>query len=98
MNYEPKPIVTSHVELTPEVLQLTERLAENAHDVWAAKRLEEGWTLGPTKDGDKKQTPLLVPYAELPESEKQYDRDLSLSTLKAILALGYRITAPTKGR
>ena len=91
MTYEPRPINTAHVTLTPEVLQLTERLAENAHDVWATKRLAEGWTLGPKKDSDLKQTPLLVPYAELPESEKQYDRDLALATLKAILALGYRI-------
>ena len=91
MTYEPRPINTAHVTLTPEVLQLTERLAENAHDVWATKRLAEGWTLGPKKDGDLKQTPLLVPYAELPESEKQYDRDLALTTLEAILALGYRI-------
>lgn len=91
MTYKPSPIDTSNVELTPEVLQLTERLAENAHDLWASKRLAEGWTLGPKKDGDLKQTPLLVPYSGLPESEKQYDRDLSLSTLKSILALGYRI-------
>ncbi len=95
MNYEPRPIDIAHVTLSPETLQLTERLAENAHDVWAAKRLAEGWTLGPKKDGDLKQTPLLVPYSELPDSEKQYDRDLALSTLKAILALGYRIDKVT---
>ncbi len=79
------------VELTPELLQLVERLAENVHDVWAANRLAAGWRLGPSRDGDLKQTPLLVPYAELPESEKHYDRDLALATLKAILALGYQI-------
>jgi RyR domain len=56
-----------------------------------AKRMPEGWTLGPKKDSDLKQTPLLVPYAALPESEKHEDRDLALTTLKAILALGYRI-------
>jgi hypothetical protein len=91
MTYTPRPIDTASVELTPEVLELTERLAENAHDIWASKRLHEGWTIGPKKDGDLKQTPLLVPYDELPESEKEYDRELALSTLKAILALGYRI-------
>jgi RyR domain len=91
MSYQPRPIDVAHVALTPEILKLTEQLAENAHDVWSAKRFAEGWTLGPKKDSDLKQTPLLVPYAELPESEKQYDRDLTLATLKAILALGYRI-------
>jgi RyR domain len=95
VTYQPRPIETAHVELTPEIVQLTEKLAENAHDVWAAKRLAEGWTLGPKKDSDLKQTPLLVPYDELPDSEKQYDRDLALATLKAILALGYRIEPPT---
>jgi hypothetical protein len=91
MTYTPRPIDTSAVTLTPEVIALTERLAENAHDVWAVKRLAEGWTHGPKKDGETKQTPLLVAYGELPESEKQYDRDMALETLKAILALGYRI-------
>jgi hypothetical protein len=95
VTYQPRPIETSHVELTPEILELTEKLAENAHDIWAQRRLAEGWTLGPKKDSDLQQTPLLVPYAELPESEKQYDRDLAQATLKAILALGYRIAAPT---
>jgi hypothetical protein len=94
MAYNPSPIDTAHVRLTPEILELTERLAENAHDIWGTKRLAEGWTLGPKKDSDLKQTPLLVPYAELPESEKQYDRDLALATLKATLALGYRIEPP----
>jgi RyR domain len=91
MSYQPRPIDVAHVALTEEILKLIERLAENAHDVWAAKRMTEGWTLGPKKDSDLKQTPLLVPYAELPESEKEYDRDLALTTLKAIFALGYRI-------
>ena len=91
MAYAPHPIDISKITLTPEILELTERLAENAHDVWAVKRLAEGWTYGPKKDGDLKQTPLLVPYGELPDEEKQYDRDLALGTLKAILALGYRI-------
>jgi hypothetical protein len=91
MAYQPHPIDTAHVTLSSEIHQLGEKLAENAHDVWASKRLAEGWTLGPKKDGDAKQTPLLVPYTQLPDSEKQYDRELALTTLKAILALGYRI-------
>jgi len=80
--------------LTPRILELTERLAENAHDLWAVKRLAEGWTLGPEKRGDIRQTPLLVPYAELSQTEKQYDRDLALETLKALLALGYSLVPP----
>ena len=94
MTYKPRPIDTSRVELSPEILRLTERLARNAHDLWAVKRLAEGWTYGPQKRGDIKETPLLVSYTKLPEAEKRYDRDLAIETLKAIVALGYAIVPP----
>jgi ryanodine receptor 2 len=93
-SYHPKPIDTSHVELSPEVLALTERLAENAHDHWAIQRLRDGWTLGPTRNDAAKQHPCLIPYDDLPEGEKAYDRTNAMETLKAIAALGYRIVAP----
>lgn len=89
--YNPKPIDISTVELSSDLAQLSEKLAENVHDVWAIGRLSEGWTYGEKRDDAKKQTPCLVPYGELPESEKEYDRNTALSTIKAILALGYRI-------
>ena len=90
-NYEPKPIDTSRIKLPEGVSELTEQLAENAHDIWAARRLAEGWTYGTTRNDEQKKHPCLVPYAELPESEKQYDRNAAMETLKAIIALGYRI-------
>jgi RyR domain len=90
MTYKPNPIDTSSVTLPADLLDLTERLAENNHDHWAAQRLREGWTLGP-RDDAKKQNPCLVPYADLPESEKAYDRTTSMETLKAIVKLGYQI-------
>lgn len=89
--YEPRPIDTAKVELSGELLQLTEQLAENAHDNWARRRLSEGWTWGPVRDDAAKKHPDLVPYDDLPESEKHYDRDTAMETLKAIIALGYRI-------
>ena len=91
MTYEPQPIDTSHIKLTPEVRQLTEQLAENAHDNWAQQRVADGWTLGPKRDDARKQHPSLLPYDQLPEPEKQYDRNAALETIKAILALGYQI-------
>jgi ryanodine receptor 2 len=91
MSYEPRPIDTGSVVLSPEILALTEQLAENAHDIWARQRLDQGWTYGPRRDDAAKKHPCLVPYAELPESEKEYDRRAALQTLKAIIALGYRI-------
>lgn len=89
--YIPAPIDTSSVILPESLLALTERIAENVHDVWAIGRMAEGWRYGEKKDVEKKTTPLLVPYAQLPESEKEYDRNTALETLKMILSLGFRI-------
>jgi len=91
MSYHPRPIDTSGISLPPELSALTEHLAENAHDLWAAQRLSQGWRFGPQRDDAKQLHPCLVPYAELPDSEKDYDRQAALGTLGAILSLGYRI-------
>ena len=91
MGYQPKPIDTSSVTLTDEILKLTELLAENAHDNWARQRLAEGWRYGPERNDERKENPDLVPYGQLPDSEKEYDRSAALETLKAIVSLGYRI-------
>ena len=89
--YEPKPIDTSDVILPEELLALTEKIAENVHDVWAVGRIAEGWIYGEKRDAGKKTTPLLIPYSELPESEKEYDRNTALETVKLIIKMGYRI-------
>ncbi|MDO4322180.1 MAG: RyR domain-containing protein [Lachnospiraceae bacterium] len=90
-NYRPTPIDTRDVLLPENLLKLTERIAENVHDVWAVGRMAEGWTYGPVKDAEKKTTPLLLPYRDLPESEKEYDRNTALETLKLIVKMGYVI-------
>lgn len=95
MSYIPNPIDTSRVMLAPDILELTERLAENAHDVWARQRLAEGWQYGPARDDSRKRHPCLVPYEKLPESEKEYDRNAAMETIKAILALGYTVLQKT---
>ena len=89
--YNPKPVDTSDVVLPEELLALTEKIAENVHDVWASSRIEEGWVYGEKKDSDLKTTPFLIPYEELPESEKNYDRKTAFETLKLIVKLNYRI-------
>jgi ryanodine receptor 2 len=94
MTYKPTPLDTDRVLIPPELLALTERLAEHAHEVWAAQRLASGWTYGPQRNDPAKQHPCLVPYRELPESEKEYDRQAALGTIRAILALGYTIRKP----
>jgi hypothetical protein len=91
VDYQPEPISTTDVRLNSEILELTELLAKNTHDVWARQRLAEGWRFGPRRDDQAKQHPGLVPYEQLSESEKQYDRGTALETLKAVRSLGYRI-------
>ena len=89
--YTPKPIDTSDIELTNDILDLSELLSKNTHDVWAEKRIADGWCYGAVRDDVKKLHPCLVPYENLPESEKEYDRNTSIQTLKLIAKLGYKI-------
>jgi ryanodine receptor 2 len=90
-NYAPQPVETSDVELSAELLALTERIAENVHDVWAVARIADGWTYGAVRDDARKQHPCLVPYEELSENEKEYDRNTAMETLKLIKKLGFEI-------
>jgi RyR domain len=91
LHYDPKPIDTDTVKLAPSIQPLIEKLAEHNHDLWAGQRMKEGWKFGKERNDQRKEHPCLVPYAELPESEKDYDRNAAIGTLKAIIALGYRI-------
>jgi len=89
--YNPKLIDLEHIELPDGYDELREAIAENAHDRWALERQSEGWTFGPKRDDSKLETPDMVPYSQLPESEKQYDRIMAEYTLKLLTALGYKI-------
>jgi hypothetical protein len=94
LSYLPMPIDASKVTLPADVVELTQLLAKNNHDLWAQQRIRDGWRYGPKRDDAKKEHPDLVPYEDLPESEKEYDRTTAMMTLKAIIALGYRIQKP----
>lgn len=89
--YNPQPINVADIELDANLEDLTEAIAENAHDIWARARLDEGWTYGPVRDDAKKEHPDLVPYAKLPESEKEYDRLIAMNTLRLVKRLGFNI-------
>ncbi|OQR58381.1 RyR domain-containing protein [Bacillus sp. CDB3] len=91
MAYKPKAIDTSNVVIPKDIQELTELISKNTHEVWADQRLQEGWRYGEKRDEDKKEHPCLIPYEELSEIEKNYDRRTSLETIKVILALGYEI-------
>ncbi len=90
--YKPEPINTDDVILSNEIKELAETLAKNTHEVWAKGRMAEGWKFGEKRNDVLKETPCLVPYEELPEAEKEYDRNTAMETVKLILKLGYNIT------
>ncbi|MBO5444997.1 MAG: Ryanodine receptor Ryr [Muribaculaceae bacterium] len=89
--YNPQPINVEDISLDSNLEDLTEAIAENAHDIWARARMDEGWTYGPVRDDERKEHPDLVPYAQLPDSEKEYDRLMAMNTLRLVRRLGYDI-------
>ena len=91
-NYNPQPIDTFGIELPQDLIVLGEQIAKNVHDVWAAGRIKDGWTYGPVRNDACKQHPCLVPYEELPEGEKEYDRNTAQETLRLIMKLGFNIS------
>lgn len=90
-NYIPQPIDTSDIQLPEELNPLLEAMAKNVHEIWAKERIAQGWTYGKKRDDALKHHPCLVPYEDLPEEEKVYDRNTSVETLKLILKLGFKI-------
>ena len=90
--YIPQPIDTSEVKLPDELEQLVEQMSKNVHEVWSETRISQGWTYGEQRNDELKTHPCLVPYDELPEEEKEYDRNTSVETLKLIIKLGFKIS------
>ena len=90
-NYVPQPMDTSDIRLPEELNELVELMSENVHEVWAQNRISQGWSYGEVRNDELKQHPCLVPYEDLSEEEKLYDRETSTETLKLILKLGFNI-------
>lgn len=90
--YDPSPIDASSFKLEGDLEELMEAIAENAHDIWAKARLEDGWKYGDVRDDKHKRHPDLVPYSDLTDSEKKYDRIMARGTLELVQRLGYKIT------
>lgn len=91
-NYIPHPVDTSDIVLDSRLNDLVEAMAENVHEIWARTRIEQGWKYGQVRNDDLKEHPCIVPYSELPESEKVYDRNSAVETLKLITKLGFVIS------
>ena len=65
-------------------------IAENAHEVWARQRMDAGWTYGEVRDNDAKKHPMLIPYSELPEKEKEYYKDYGRHVVSSLQTLSRR--------
>lgn len=92
MKYQPSIKLNNQIDIPFELMKLRELIAENVHDAWAAERIADGWVYGKERDDKKKTHPSLIPYHELSEEEKKYDRITSETTIRAILSNGYKIT------
>ncbi len=89
--YIPRPVDTSDVEVSDEILEIAELMARNTHEIWSKGRMDEGWVYGEKQDREQKTHPSLVPYDELSEEEKDFDRRTSLGALKFLLKMGFKI-------
>ena len=89
--YKPAPADLSEVTLPESLTQLTEVIAENTHEVWSANRMAEGWTWGPARDDARLKHPNLLPYSELSEADKDYDRATAMNAIKLIVKMGFKI-------
>ncbi|TMW72301.1 RyR domain-containing protein [Alteribacter natronophilus] len=91
MTYEPKPLSTKNIKIPDHVEKNLEKIARNIHETWSKQRIQEGWTFGPERSDSKKEHPGLVPYSQLSEAEKRYDRTTVEETIKSLILLGYKI-------
>ena len=91
-SYVPQPMDTSDIQLPAELDMLIEQMAKNVHEVWAQNRMEQGWIYGEERSDALKQHPCLIPYEELPQVEKDYDRETAIGTLKLISKFGFKIS------
>ncbi|MDR2916583.1 MAG: Ryanodine receptor Ryr [Tannerella sp.] len=89
--YIPQPTDTSLIVLPDGLMDIAEQLGKQIHETWAQQRIAEGWKYGEERNDKRKEHPCLIPYEELPENEKEYDRNTAFETIRFLLSKGYRI-------
>ncbi|XP_029705799.1 ryanodine receptor 3 isoform X16 [Takifugu rubripes] len=90
-SFIPTPVDTSQVVLPTHLDNVRDKLAENIHELWGMNKIELGWTYGKIRDDNKRQHPCLVDFVKLPETERNYNLQMSSETLKTLLALGCHV-------
>jgi len=71
-----------------------ERLAEGEHERWVEAKLADGWKYAVEADPKKKLSNALLPWKQLPEEEKEKDRDLVRGIPEILARAGYTIVKP----
>ncbi|KAK2879234.1 hypothetical protein Q8A67_020025 [Cirrhinus molitorella] len=90
-SFIPKPVDTSQIKMPPQLEKVRDRLAENIHELWGMNKIELGWSYGKIREDNKRQHPCLVDFSKLPETERNYNLQMSTETLKTLLALGCHV-------
>src|SRR5690242_13092799 len=85
-DHDPASLDATQLQLTGDILRLTESLAENQHERWMRQRTAQGWKFGPRLDEEQKEHPNLVPFEKLTETEKHAARNAALASMQAFLA------------
>ncbi|XP_016377141.1 ryanodine receptor 2 [Sinocyclocheilus rhinocerous] len=92
--YKPAPMDLIHIKLASTQEAMVDKLAENAHNVWARDRIRQGWTYGVQQDIKSKRNPRLVPYVLLDERTKKSNKDSLREAVRTLLGYGFNLEAP----
>ena len=94
MPHVPPQPSSSPVPDAVDVAAVAEQLARGSHEGWLRERLAAGWSRGDTIDEPNKRHPALVPYAELPDTERVRLQQMAVASASALASMGHAITAP----
>lgn len=89
-DYNPQPVDMTNLTLNREMQTMAERLAENAHDIWAKSVREQGKIRGSGGTGGIIH-PQMVPYDLLTDREKKKNRERSQELLKFLQFEGFKV-------
>lgn len=96
--YIPEPVNTASIQLNTDLNNIVHRFSEHYHDAWATRKFENGWTYGDYWNSERKIHPRLKPYSLLNDREKECYEEPVRESLKAILALGWKIEMSDSSR
>lgn len=78
----------SAIEGVKAIIEDPSMTPQKSHEGWMTQKYKDGWKYGPVKDPENKEHPCMVPYEELPESQRAKD-ELFVASVKA--ALGWKV-------